>query len=65
MGAALAAARGLGLDPEWQAKVSGRVFEPSIGEEERQNLLKGWRIFVKDIRRTSRDLRKLNILPHA
>ena len=65
MGAALAAARGLGLDPEWKVKVSGRVFEPSIGDEERLNLLKGWRIFVKDIRRTSRDLRKLNILPHG
>lgn len=65
MGAALAAARGLGLAPQWTAKVSRRVFTPAIGEEERQNLLKGWRIFVKDIRRTSRDLRKLSILPHA
>ena len=65
MGAGLAAARGLGLAPQWAAKVSNRVFEPAIGEEERQNLIKGWRIFVKDIRRTSRDLRKLNILPHA
>ncbi|OGR44317.1 MAG: hypothetical protein A2X35_02515 [Elusimicrobia bacterium GWA2_61_42] len=65
MGAGLAAARGLGLAPQWTAKVSSRVFEPAIGEEERQNLIKGWRIFVKDIRRTSRDLRKLNILPHA
>jgi glycerol kinase len=65
MGAGLAAARGLGLAPQWTAKVSNRVFEPAIGEEERQNLIKGWRIFVKDIRRTSRDLRKLNILPHA
>jgi glycerol kinase len=65
MGAALAAARGLGLDPKWQVKVSSRVFEPAIGEEERQKLLKGWRIFVKDIRRTSRDLRKLDVLPHA
>jgi glycerol kinase len=65
MGAGLAAARGLGLEPKWQAKVSSRVFAPAIGEEERQNLLKGWRIFVKDIRRTSRDLRKLSILPHA
>jgi glycerol kinase len=65
MGAALAAARGLGLAPQWTAKVSQRVFTPAIGEEERQNLLKGWRIFVKDIRRTSRDLRKLSILPHA
>lgn len=64
MGAALAAARGLGLDPKWQAKVSARVFTPAIGEEERQNLIRGWRIFVKDIRRTSRDLRKLSILPH-
>jgi glycerol kinase len=65
MGAALAAARGLGLDPKWQAKVSSRVFTPAIGEEERQNLIKGWRLFVKDIRRTSRGLRRLNILPHA
>ncbi|MDD5210451.1 MAG: FGGY family carbohydrate kinase [Elusimicrobiales bacterium] len=65
MGAGLAAARGLGLSPQWSPKVSTRVFEPAIGEEERQNLLRGWRIFVKDIRRTSRDLRKLNILPHA
>ena len=65
MGAALAAARGLGLDPKWQARVSGRAFEPAIGEAERQNLLRGWRIFVKDIRRTSRDLRKLNVLPHS
>jgi glycerol kinase len=64
MGAALAAARGLGLDPKWQAKVSGRVFTPAIGEEERQNLLKAWRLFVRDTRRTSRGLRKLNVLPH-
>ncbi len=65
MGAGLAAARGLGLSPHWAPKVSDRVFTPAIGEEERQNLLKGWRIFVKDIRRTSRDLRKLNVLPHS
>src|SRR3989338_1336646 len=65
MGAGLAAARGLGLSPRGAAHVSNRVFEPAIGEEERQNLIKGWRIFVKDIRRTSRDLRKLNILQHA
>ena len=65
MGAALAAARGQGLDPKWQAKVSSRVFTPLIGEEERQNLLKGWRLFVKNIRRTSRDLRRTGILPHA
>lgn len=65
MGAGLAAARGLGLSPQWPARVSDRVFTPSIGEEERQNLLKGWRIFIKDIRRTSRDLARLSILPHA
>jgi glycerol kinase len=64
IGAGLAAARGLGLAPQWTPKVSSRVFTPGIGEEERQNLIKGWRIFVKDIRRTSRDLRKLSILPH-
>ena len=65
MGAALAASRGLGLDPKWQAKAAPRSFEPSIGEAERQKLLKGWRVFVKDIRRTSRELRKLDVLPHA
>lgn len=65
MGAGLAAARGAGLAPQWSPKVSSRVFTPAIGEEERQNLIRGWRIFVKDIRRTSRDLRRLNILPHA
>ena len=65
MGASLAAARGLGLSPQWAAKVSNRVFEPAIGDEERRNLLKDWRIFVKDIRRPSRDMRKLTILPHA
>ncbi|OGR62415.1 MAG: hypothetical protein A2X31_01765 [Elusimicrobia bacterium GWB2_63_22] len=65
MGAALAAARGQGLAPSWQAKVSSRVFTPLIGEEERHNLLKGWRLFVKNIRRTSRDLRRTGILPHV
>ena len=65
MGTGLAAARGLGLEPEWTPKVSDRVFEPAIGEAERRNLIKGWRIFVKDSRRTSRDLLKLNILPHG
>ena len=64
MGAGLAAARGLGLSPAWKAAVSSRVFTPAIGEEERQNLLRGWRLFVKNTRRASRDLRKLNILPH-
>ncbi len=64
MGAGLAAARGLGLAPAWKAAVSGRVFTPGIGEEERQNLLRGWRLFVKNTRRASRDLRRLNILPH-
>lgn len=65
IGVALAAARGLGLSPKWAQGPSGRVFEPSIGEDERQRLIKGWRIFVKDTRRTSRNLRKLNVLPHA
>ncbi|MCM2267558.1 MAG: FGGY family carbohydrate kinase [Elusimicrobiales bacterium] len=65
MGAALAAARGLGLSPRWQAKTSNRVFTPAIGEEERQNLIKGWRIFVRDMRRASRGLRRLGVLPHA
>ena len=65
MGAGLAAARGLGLSPQWPAKVSSRVFEPAIGAEERQNLIKGWRLFVRYTRRNSRDLRKLGVLPHC
>ncbi|HNW43489.1 MAG TPA: FGGY family carbohydrate kinase [Elusimicrobiales bacterium] len=64
MGAGLAAARGLGLAPAWRSSVSSRVFTPGIGEEERQNLLRGWRLFVKSTRRSSRDLRKLGVLPH-
>ncbi|PIU19800.1 MAG: hypothetical protein COT18_05635 [Elusimicrobia bacterium CG08_land_8_20_14_0_20_59_10] len=64
IGAGLAAARGLGLSPAWKTAVSTRVFLPGIGEEERQNLLRGWRSFVRNTRRASRDLRKLNILPH-
>ncbi|OGS14571.1 MAG: hypothetical protein A2234_10345 [Elusimicrobia bacterium RIFOXYA2_FULL_58_8] len=65
LGAGLAAARGLGLAPVWQAAVTSRVFTPRTGEEERQNLLRGWRLFVKNTRRSSADLRKLNILPHG
>jgi len=65
IGTALAAARGLGLAPQWAPRVSSRVFTPAIGEEERQSLLKGWRLFVRDTRRSSRGLRKLGLLPHA
>ncbi|MDA8130844.1 MAG: FGGY family carbohydrate kinase [Elusimicrobia bacterium] len=65
IGTGLAAARGLGLSPSWTPKVSARVFSPSIGEEERQKLIRGWRVFVRDMRRTSRDLRKLDVLPHS
>lgn len=65
LGTGLAAARGLGLSPRWTPRISSRVFLPAIGEEERQNLLRGWRLFVRNVRRTSRDLRKLNILPHG
>jgi glycerol kinase len=65
IGTALAAARGLGLAPQWAPRVSSRAFAPAIGEGERQNLLRGWRLFVRDIRRSSRGLRKLGLLPHA
>ncbi|MDA8243832.1 MAG: FGGY family carbohydrate kinase [Elusimicrobia bacterium] len=65
IGAGLAAARGLGLPSARPAAGRARVFEPAIGEDERQKLIRGWRIFVKDMRRTSRDLRKLEVLPHA
>lgn len=64
IGAGLAAARGLGLSPSWKPVVSSRVFEPSIGEEERQNLIRGWRSFMRNTRRASAALRKLDILPH-
>lgn len=63
IGAGLAAARGLGLSPAWQAASSGRVFEPAIGEEARQKLLRGWRAFIKNTRQGSAALRKLGILP--
>ena len=64
LGAAIGAARAAGIELPRKAKVS-KEFSPSISEEERANLIKGWRIFVKDIRKTSSDLRKLNILPHS
>lgn len=64
IGTALAAARGAGLSPRWETRTASRVFEPSIGEEERRKLIRGWRIFVKDTRRSSRDLRRLGVLPN-
>jgi hypothetical protein len=45
-------------------KVS-KEFTPAVSEEERACLIKAWRVFVKDIRRTSSDLRRLKILPHV
>ena len=63
-GAALAAARAIGLNPSWTIKTSPAEFLPQSGEEERRTLLKGWRRFVKDVRKTSSSLRKLKILPH-
>lgn len=62
-GAAVSAARAAGLELPAQAGIA-KEFVPSISEEERAVLIKGWRIFVKDIRRTSADIRKLKILPH-
>ncbi len=63
LGAAIGAARAAGIELPSKAKVS-KEFTPAISEVERANLIKGWRVFVKNIRRTSSDLRKLNILPH-
>lgn len=63
-GAAFCAAHAAGLKLPAQAGVA-KEFLPSISDEERAVLIKGWRIFVKDIRRASADLRKLKILPHS
>ncbi len=64
LGAAIAAAGAVGISLPRKASAS-RVFTPAVSDEERANLLKGWRGFVKNIRKTSSDLRKLNILPHV
>jgi glycerol kinase len=64
LGAAIAAAGAAGITLPRKANIS-REFTPAVSEEERAILLKGWRGFVKNIRRTSSDLRKLNILPHV
>jgi len=63
-GAAVSAARAAGIELPARPGIT-KEFVPSISEEERANLIKGWRIFVKDIRRASADLRKLKILPHS
>ncbi|MCX5784535.1 MAG: FGGY family carbohydrate kinase [Elusimicrobia bacterium] len=64
-GAALAAARSIGLNPSWKIKTSPREFAPQLSEEERQKLIKSWRAFVKATRKTSQALRRLGALPHA
>jgi len=64
LGAAIGAARAVGVELPRKMKVS-KEFNPAISDAERANLIKGWRGFVKNIRKTSSDLRKLNMLPHA
>ena len=64
LGAAIGAARAVGVELPRRMKVS-KEFIPAISDAERANLIKGWRGFVKNIRKTSSDLRKLNVLPHA
>lgn len=64
LGAAIAAAGAVGITLPRKANIF-REFTPAISEEERANLLKGWRGFVKNIRKTSSDLRGLGILPHS
>ncbi len=64
LGAAIGAARATGIELPDRTKVS-REFIPAISDAERANLIKGWRVFVKDIRKTSGDMRKLNVLPHV
>jgi glycerol kinase len=64
LGAAIGAARAAGLELPRKVKIS-KEFLPAISEEERAGLIKGWRVFVKDIRKTSSSLRRLKMLPHA
>ena len=55
LGAAIGAVRAAGIELPGKAKIS-REFTPDVSEEERANLIKGWRVFIKDIRRTSSDV---------
>lgn len=64
LGAAIGAARAAGIELPRKIKVS-KEFSPAVSEAERANLLKAWRVFVKNGRRTSSDLRSLNVLPHV
>jgi glycerol kinase len=64
LGAAIGAARAAGIELPRRIKIS-KKFSPSISVEERSRLIKGWRMFVKNIRKTSSDLRKMKILPHG
>ena len=64
LGAAIGAAGAAGVMLPRKTKIS-KEFTPAIPDEERANLIKGWRVFVKDIRKTSSDLRQLKILPHV
>jgi len=63
LGAAVGAARAAGLELPRKVKIS-KEFTPAISEEERAGLVKGWRVFVKNVRKTSSDIRKFKILPH-
>ena len=64
-GAALAAARSIGLELSWKVRTSSEEFLPRLAEEERKKLLKSWRAFVKAARKTSLVLRRLGALPHG
>ncbi|MBI4800980.1 MAG: hypothetical protein HY796_00485 [Elusimicrobia bacterium] len=63
-GTAVSAARAAGIELPARVGIS-KKFTPAVSEEERAGLIKGWRIFVKDISKTSANLRKLKILPHS
>jgi glycerol kinase len=64
LGAAIGAARASGIELPGRLKVS-KEFSPAFHEAERAGLIKGWRAFVRDVRRTSRGLRKTGVLPHG
>jgi len=63
-GVAAAAAGAVGISLPRRAEAS-REFAPSISAGERADLLKGWRAFVRGVRRNSATLRGLGVLPHA
>ncbi len=49
---------------KWKHDNSEKTFSPSISKIQRDKLIKSWRIFIKDSRRMSANLRASGTLPH-